>query len=638
MRKTKIRITKKALKSYINTENRPISRNLSINVNGNNIHRRNLNMLVVGGSGAGKTQFLARPVLMQQSGSFVITDPKGEILQTCGQMLKDAGYRILVLNILDAIGMAKSTHYNPFVYIKSETDLLKLITNLFENTKQKNEGRAENPFWDNSAKMLLQALMFYVWMECPEKKRNFRMVMELLEKAEFSTDIRGNKLPSELDIMFEELEERTIAENEAAGRKMICRHPAVIAYNKIMRGAPDTVRCIIQTLNSRLVYMTNDILSVLDDDEFDIPQIGAGADYDGKTKTAVFCVIPDTDRTYNFVIGMFYTQMFQQLYFYADFISGERKLPIHITFLLDEFANVALPDDYLSYLSTMRGRNISSIIIIQNFAQIKNMYKENLWENIPGNCDVILYLGGNEQGSREYITKELGEGTYDKDTHGVTHGANGSSSMNYDKFGRKLLTESEVREIDDSECLIFIRGFKPLKDKKYDTFNHPLWYKVANANFMFDARKVRKAGKAEEAFRLVSSKMFNAYRNKERYENELLDDSSKVHRVFEFSYEEFMAADESILDVSDIYNATQLARNRELLEERTRRAKEDTIEGIAGAYLQQVMKLRQKEFSFEQIKALMPLIEKGMRIEKIEEVFSKNMQPDELEAYTKLFV
>ena len=631
---SKTLLKEKDLSLFINTENRPISRNLSINVNGNKIHRLNLNMLVVGGSGAGKTQFVARPCLMQQSGSFVITDPKGEILKTCGQMLEEASYRILVLNLLDSVGMMKSNHYNPFVYLRSETDVLKLITNIMTNTTPENAAPKE-PFWDNAEKLLYQALFFYVWMECPKVEQNFRKVMDLLEKAEFEEDARGNKLPSELDDIFSALEEREKSRNYAEGKGAICKHPAVLAYNKVMKGAADTVRSIIISANARMAVMNNDILNVLDDDEFNIPEIGAGVNYDGKTKTAVFCVIPDNDDTYNFIIGMFYTQIFQQLYFYADFMTKERSLPIHVTFLLDEFSNVALPDNYLSLLSTMRSRNISSIIIIQNFAKIKAKYKDK-WEEIPGNCDTLLYLGGNEQSTHEYVSKSLGEGTYDKSTTSESRGKNGSFSKSYDKFGRKLLTESEVREIDNNKCLIFIRGFKPIQDFKYDTFSHPLWYKVAKADFDYDARKYRN--KKQSYCQLVTEIMYDALKKKEDYNNQILSEDMKLHRIFDFSEEDFLSIDfDEELPMKKAYDEVKLRKNRANIERINNEHYENSIEGIAGKYLKEVMMLRKNDYSIEQVKIMIPMLERRITVEQILDNFSKNMSLEELKAYSAIF-
>lgn len=256
-------------------------------------------------------------------------------------------------------------------------------------------------------------------------------------------------------------------------------HPAVKQYNKCMRGAGDTVRSIIISANSRLATLENkQVLRMLSRDELNLAELGIGVNGDGKTKTALFCVIPDSDKSYNYIIGMLYTQIFQELYYQADFNCGGR-LPVHVTFMLDEFANVALPDDYCSLLSTMRSREISSVIIIQNLAQIKALFKDT-WETIPGNCDSLVYLGGNEQSTHEYISKLLGKATIDKKSSGETRGRQGSSSRNYDVLGREIMTPDEVRKMDNKKCLIFIRGFDPILDNKYNPFKHPVFAQTAD--------------------------------------------------------------------------------------------------------------------------------------------------------------
>ena len=246
-----------------------------------------------------------------------------------------------------------------------------------------------------------------------------------------------------------------------------------------MRGAGDTVRSIIISANSRLAFLENkQVLRLLSKDELNLADIGIGVNGDGETKTALFCVIPDSDKSYNFIIGMLYTQIFQELYYQADFNCGGR-LPIHVTFMLDEFANVALPDDYCSLLSTMRSREISSIIIIQNFAQLKALFKDT-WETIPGNCDTFIYLGGNEQSTHKYVSELLGKGTIDKKSSGETKGRQGSSSRNYDVLGREIFTPDEVRKLDNKKCIIFIRGFDPILDNKYIPFGHPMFDQTAD--------------------------------------------------------------------------------------------------------------------------------------------------------------
>lgn len=305
-----------------------------------------------------------------------------------------------------------------------------------------------------------------MWLEEKPSKRNFASVLKLMEEAEVTE--KGK--PSMLDTRMKFLEATSpLKEN----------HPAVKQYNKCMRGAGDTVRSIIISANSRLATLENkQVLRMLSRDELNLAELGIGVNGDGKTKTALFCVIPDSDKSYNYIIGMLYTQIFQELYYQADFNCGGR-LPVHVTFMLDEFANVALPDDYCSLLSTMRSREISSVIIIQNLAQIKALFKDT-WETIPGNCDSLVYLGGNEASTHKYISELLGKATIDKKSSGETRGRQGSSSRNYDVLGREIMTPDEVRKMDNKKCLIFIRGFDPILDSKYNPFKHPVFAQTAD--------------------------------------------------------------------------------------------------------------------------------------------------------------
>ena len=377
-------------------------------------------------------------------------------------MLKNNGYNVKVINLID---MAKSDCYNPFSYIREETDVIKLITNLIANTTPKGANPAD-PFWEKAEGMFLQALFYYVWLEVPTKRRNFETVLKLMGKAE----VKEKGKPSQLDIIMSALEETS---------PLGANHPAVKQYKKCMRGAGDTVRSIIISANSRLAFLENKkILRILSKDELNLADIGIGANGDCETKTALFCVIPDSDKSYNFIIGMLYTQIFQELYYQADFNFGGR-LPIHVTFMLDEFSNVALPDDFCSLLSTMRSREISSVIIIQNLAQIKALFKDT-WETIPGNCDTLIYLGGNEQSTHKYISELLGKGTIEKKSSGETRGRQGSSSRNYDVLGRELMTPDEARKFNNKKCLIFIRGFDPIVDNKFIPFKHPAFEQTAD--------------------------------------------------------------------------------------------------------------------------------------------------------------
>lgn len=450
--------------NMILTQNVRISRN-------NQKLKLNTNMLIIGGSGAGKSFFCVTCNLLNlPNSSVVLTDPKGELLRNTGQMLKDAGYEVKVLNLVE---MEKSDCFNPFEYIRDETDVVKLITNLISNTTPKGAQQGD-PFWEKAESMFLQALVLYVWMEEPPKSRNFNRVLDLMAMAQVED---GEK--SDLDILMDELRESSPLGNE---------HPAIRAYDKCMRGAADTVRSIIISANSRTAYMTNPkVRRILARDDIDLASIGIGKNGDGRTKTALFCVIPDNDKSYNFLVGMLYTLLFQTLYFEADF-HHNGKLPIHVTFWLDEAANVPLPESgggggggYPSLLSTMRSRGINSITIVQTISQLKQMFKEG-WEIIPGCSDEVLYLGGNESESHKYIAGLLGKATINKRSFGESRGRNGSSSRNTDVLGRELMTADEVRKLDNKKCILFIRGFDPILDDKYCTMHHPNYKKLASCS------------------------------------------------------------------------------------------------------------------------------------------------------------
>ena len=472
--------------------NRILSQNVRMSLDTRHTKLNN-NVLVIGGSGAGKTFYEVKPNLMQLNTSFILTDPKGELLRSEGEMLKNNGYNVKVINLLE---MAKSDCYNPFAYIREETDVVKLITNIMGNTAPKGSNPSD-PFWEKAEGLFLQALFYYVWLEEKPSKRNFASVLKLMGEAEVTE--KGK--PSMLDTRMKFLE---------ATSPLKDNHPAVKQYNKCMRGAGDTVRSIIISANSRLATLENkQVLRMLSRDELNLAELGIGVNGDGKTKTALFCVIPDSDKSYNYIIGMLYTQIFQELYYQADFNCGGR-LPVHVTFMLDEFANVALPDDYCSLLSTMRSREISSVIIIQNLAQIKALFKDT-WETIPGNCDSLVYLGGNEASTHEYISKLLGKATIDKRSTGETRGRQGSSSRNYDVLGREIMTPDEVRKMDNKKCLIFIRGFDPVLDNKYNPFKHPVFSQTADGEGEPYGHEPASAECAEPGFTILNQKSLAYY-------------------------------------------------------------------------------------------------------------------------------
>ena len=435
---------KYASKNYL--ENKLLSQNVRIGLNGK-IHRRNLNTIVIGGSGAGKTRFYCKPNIMQCNTSFVVLDPKGEILRSEGYMLEKEGY---VIKVIDLIDMPKSHGYNPFHYIQSDKDILKLITNLIRNTTPKGS-QSMDPFWEKSETALLEALMLYLYHYAPEDEQNFTMVMEMLTYAEVKED--DEEYESPLDELFHHLER---SDPDSLALKQ---------YQIYKQAAGKTAKSILISVGVRLAAFNLDSMASLTRfDELELDKIG-------ERKTALFAVIPDNDSTFNFLVGMLYTQLFQMLYYQADYVYGG-ELPIPVHFLMDEFANVALPDEFDKLLSTMRSRQIFVSIILQNLAQIKTLFKDS-WESIVGNCDELYYLGGNEQSTHKFISEYLGKETLDTNTFGKSTGHSGSYSTNYQQTGRELLTPDEVRLLNNDYGLLFIRGELPIMDKKYDLLKHP---------------------------------------------------------------------------------------------------------------------------------------------------------------------
>lgn len=438
-----------------NYSNIILSQNMRLGLNAKK-HRRNLNVLVVGGSGAGKTRFYAKPNLMQCNTSFIVADPKGEMLRSIAPLLIENGYDIKVFNLIEP---ENSDGYNPFVYIRKDEDVIKLISNLIQNTTPKN-AQQNDPFWEKSEIALDSALMLYLLHEAPPEEQTFEMLMFLIENAATVEDEDESGYQSPVDILFQGLEDEKP------------EHIAVRQYKIFKQASGKTAKSILISAAVRLAA-------------FNLPEIAKMTSYDnldigtlGERKRAIFCVIPDNDNSFNYLVGMLYTQAFQALYFNADNNhGGELPIPVHI--VMDEFANVALPDNFERILATMRSRRISVSIIIQNMAQLKALFKDS-WENITGNCDTLLYLGGNEQSTHEYISKMLGKETIDTRTRGITKGQHGSSNTNYQNAGRELLTLDEVRLLDNSNALIFIRGERPLIDKKFDILSHPNIAKTAD--------------------------------------------------------------------------------------------------------------------------------------------------------------
>ena len=426
--------------------NRILSQHLAIGYDSKE-HRRNLNTLVVGGSGAGKTRYYAKPNVMQANTSFVILDPKGELLRDTGELLVQKGYEV---RVLDLINMEKSHCYNPFVYLQSDNDTQRLVTNLFKSTTPK-ESRNTDPFWDTAASMLLMALILYLKYEAPPEEQNFPMVMELLRAGD--VDEEDSKKPSVLDELFLLLE---------------CEKPEHIAlkyYHGYRTGAAKTLKSIMITLASRLEKFNLESMAALTStDELDLRSMG-------EKKVALFARIPDNDTSFNFLVSILYTQLFQQLFREADKQPGG-ALPVPVHFLMDEFANVSLPDDFDKILSVMRSRGVSVSILLQNLAQLKALF-EKQWESIVGNCDEFVYLGGNEQSTHKYVSELMGKETIDVNSYSRGHGIRGTFSTNDQVIGRALMTPDEVRMLDNRYAMVFIRGERPVCDLKYDLLSHP---------------------------------------------------------------------------------------------------------------------------------------------------------------------
>lgn len=429
------------------TENKILTQNVRIGLDGRK-HRRTLNTMVVGGSGAGKTRFFCKPNAMNANTSFVVLDPKGEIIRDTGHLLKEKGYEVRVLDLLN---MEKSFCYNPFVYLQNDNDVQKLVTNLFKSTTPKGS-QTNDPFWDTAASMLLLALVFYLHYEAPEDEQNFPMIMEMLRAGDVRED--NDEYQSPLDELFERLEMRNPD------------HIAVKYYKDYHSGSAKTLKSIQITLAARLEKFNLSSLAALTaTDELDLPSLG-------EKRVALFALIPDNDVSFNFIISLLYTQLFQQLFYLADHKYGG-SLPVPVHFLMDEFANVSLPDDFDKILSVMRSRNVSVSIILQNIAQLKALF-EKQWESIMGNCDEFLYLGGNETSTHKLISESyLGKQTLDMNTYGKSSGRSGNYSTNYQLTGRELMTPDEVRMLDNRYALLFIRGERPVMDFKYDILKHP---------------------------------------------------------------------------------------------------------------------------------------------------------------------
>ena len=424
-----------------------LTQHLQMSMNGK-LHRRNLLQIIVGGSGSGKTRFLAKPNLMLANASFICTDPKGEMLRAVGNLFLEEGY---VLRVFDLIDPSKSDCYNPFRYIRKDADVFKLIDSFIKNTTPKG-AKANDPFWEKSETALDSALMLYLLHEAPPEDQNMETILYMIENGGAKEE--DDDYQSPLDLLFEAPEEEQPD------------HIAVLQYHIFKQAAGKTAKSILVSAAVRLASFTlPEIQRITATDDMELGKLG-------ERKQAIFCIIPDSnDASLNFLVGMLYTQAFQEPYYQADKVH-QGALPVPVRLMFDEFANVALPDGYARLQATMRSRNIMSTIILQNISQLKALFKDD-WEGIIGNADSFLYLGGNEQSTHKYISELLGKETIDTKTSSQSKGRNGSYSQNFQQTGRELMTPDEVRRLDNKNAIVLIRGEKPVLDEKYDILKHP---------------------------------------------------------------------------------------------------------------------------------------------------------------------
>ena len=419
-------------------------------------YARNKNILVIGGSGSGKTRFFVKPSLMQMHSSYVVTDPKGTVLIECGKLLQRGGYRIKVLN---TINFKKSMKYNPFAYLRSEKDILKLVNTIIANTKGDGEKSGED-FWVKAEKLYYTALIGYIWYEAPEDEKNFTTLLEMINASEAREDDEDFQNP--VDLMFERLEEKDP------------EHFAVKQYRKYKLAAGKTAKSILISCGARLSpFDIKELRELMETDEMELDTIG-------DRKTALFVIISDTDDTFNFVVSILYTQLFNLLCDKADDEYGGR-LPVHVRCLLDEFANIGQIPKFEKLIATIRSREISASIILQSQSQLKAIYKDNA-DTIVGNCDTTLFLGGKEKTTLKEISEILGKETIDSFNTSETRGRELSHGLNYQKLGKQLMTEDEIAVMDGGKCILQLRGVRPFFSDKFDITKHPKYKYLSDAD------------------------------------------------------------------------------------------------------------------------------------------------------------
>lgn len=542
--------------------------------------RKNNNVLVIGGSGTGKSRFVVKPNIMQANTSFVITDPSGDLLESTGHLLEEQGYDIKIFNLIE---MENSDKYNPFVYIRSEEDVTRVVDCILKNTKSDKKQSGGDPFWDDSIKALLSALFYYLWLEAPKEEQNLKMIMKLIRMAEVKED--DSEFESDLDIMFRLLEEKYRDREEAFNEEGIKyvengEHIAVKQYKVFKLAGAKTASSILVSLAVRLsAFNLSKVANLTNEDTINLSTIG-------DKKTALFVIIPDGNTTFNFLVAILYTQLFETLYYQADFgfnsVTGEKnggRLKYHVRFILDEMANTGQIPELEIKIATMRRREISVTLILQNLAQIKNLY-EKTWEIITGNCDSFLFLGGQEQSTLEYVSKKLGKATIDKRSSSRTRGKQGSSSQSWDILGRELMTPDEVAKMKDSDCILFIRGNKPYFSKKFVIENHKRYKELSDfsAKNSYDFRdkfnKNKNESNVDNKNEIIENKKIDLEKkNVEEAKQEDKENANTVEVVNQI--EELM--NEKIKDIKIKEVDVELIKNKKISLDKEKAEKDDNI-------------------------------------------------------------
>lgn len=599
-----IKAFNKKYASEIEQENKILSENIRMKYDASTL--RNNNTFIVGGSGAGKTAFMVTPNALNNHGSMVYTDPKGGLLADLGNALNNEPYtRVWHINLCE---MEKSMRINPFDFIRKRSDVSRLINNIVLNTTPAEQGKGGDPFWDRAEKLYLESIFLYVWMECPRTEldengdektygRNFETVIRLLDEAKVSDD----GIPSQLDIRFNTLKEKNP------------RHPVLLTYRRFMAAAGDTLRSIIICANSRFNQFDDpEIYRILSETDIRLDEIGIGLNGDGKTKTHLFIIIPDDDDTYNFIPGMIYTLLFQELYYQARLFNGN-KLPLDVGMWFDEFANIKMPEHFDKILATCRSRGIYCVPILQSLAQIKQLFKDGAWEGIVGNCDTFVYLGGNEQSTHKYISELLGKWTIDKRTSGQTRGKQGSSNIGYDVLGRDLIDPAEMRLLPNEKCIIFVRGEKPMIDEKWYPWKQQV-YKAAKklGVYEYDPKIVAEQGS-------VQDNVLNISDEQEEYYLKLMNNSENL-MVYDFDPVGFMKLD---LDLDD---------DEEMSEEEIL----DIIKSIPQEVMEENLNSEKQQYEQEEEQNFLEAYEKMSLMDIYISPFFEQQRKDCMKKLTKL--